>query len=436
MKPISTLEKSIIEQNFNAFLKLAPGIEEKLLSFNPLTELLSGKSSNTEYKDFEIKILKREGDLFYLTLSQSSTEKAKPAYDNKMDVLLNLNGQLEALSFENIFQKKAVYDDMYLRTVVNPQEFQGCNAYLLRWLAELAKQGHKIEWTVHLPPDLPTGVQPDAQEPEELPVYDDLTNMIAHVYGISLFEALNKTIEVVAAGKYEAYFMLIMRYYKGISKDVDTLARINYDLLEVTIPDLKERLQYPYSYGSITFQTEGFSYDMHRCNSYYPYLQNLVIIKGNEPKSSKMLLTFDLKKRRVWISIISNWFHGIPDYWNDAKNVAEVVRFQRNYQLTNFLEWLFLTKHTLIWHNHPSEGIVPDFQPGYVQLTPAHINAGVEQKHIEYINRFQKGLAFNSPRQLADKEPDLETRIAWAMQKPGFSVDKKGRIHHRNRYGK
>ena len=150
----ATNRRDQFSMNYRRLLKLAPDLEERLLA----GEDVVGKSSPTGYMDFNLELIYQDDSGYYLAMSHYFKQGGDMIADPDMVILFNPEMQIiEALSYQDQFGYVEVYDNIYTRKMVRPDEKQAQNSFLARWLINLRNQGHSIKWKHIKSPEPPKG---------------------------------------------------------------------------------------------------------------------------------------------------------------------------------------------------------------------------------------------------------------------------------------
>ncbi len=129
--------------NYRRLLKIAPKLEEELLSERELY----GKSKVTGYQDFNLELLSKNKRGYYLSMSHYYKQNGDLISDPDMVILVNIETKtVEALTFQNAIVYTEVYDNYMKPKLVNNKEKRSQNAFLETWLTNLINQGHQIEF--------------------------------------------------------------------------------------------------------------------------------------------------------------------------------------------------------------------------------------------------------------------------------------------------
>lgn len=161
--------RTMFEMNYVRLMKLAPGLEEKLLNFNPAShEYIHGKSESSTYMDWSLEVLDHDKSGFYIAISHYYIQNGDMVPDPDMEILVNVeNKTVEALHFQDWRHYVEVYDDKRKRKMVNTREKNSQNRFLKDWFRNLKHQGHSIEWTEDDSPSTPHSEIIDRYKKEE-----------------------------------------------------------------------------------------------------------------------------------------------------------------------------------------------------------------------------------------------------------------------------
>lgn len=154
VKHPATQKRDQFSMNYRRLLKLAPDLEERLLK----GEEVYGKSIQTGYMDFNLELIHKDSTGFYLAISHYFKQNGDMVADPDMVIRFDPDTQIvEALSYQDQWGYKEVYDNIYDRKMVRMKEKQAQNSFLSGWLTRLRKQGHSIEWRHIEKPEPPKG---------------------------------------------------------------------------------------------------------------------------------------------------------------------------------------------------------------------------------------------------------------------------------------
>lgn len=155
--------------NFKRLLQVAPNLQEQVTN----SPFASGKSRVSGYMDFNLEVIYKDRTGYYLALSHNYKQNGDLVPDPDMRILVDFKNQtVEALSFQNSLYYTEVYDDIYDRKMVRPNEKRSQNAFLEQWLLNLIEQGHQIEWDEDLEEDLPDDQAKSVPANKEKPSID------------------------------------------------------------------------------------------------------------------------------------------------------------------------------------------------------------------------------------------------------------------------
>ncbi len=128
--------KTIYERNYNKLLKLAPN----LLA---LKEGQAIKSKSDGYMDLNLDILAKSDKKIRIALSHYYQQNGDTIADPDMEIyVLPQLGMIEALTYQDFFGYKTVYDSTETR--FHPSLKKSLNQFLSTWLTNCSRQGHKL----------------------------------------------------------------------------------------------------------------------------------------------------------------------------------------------------------------------------------------------------------------------------------------------------
>lgn len=465
----------IHQSNFIKLLRIVPDLEERILS----GEEVYGKSKRTGYMDFNLEQLHEDKTGYYISISHYYKENGDMIADPDMELLVNLtNKTIIPLAFQDRFKYKLTFDDVYNRKLVNPKELKAQASFLSFWLGNLKKQGHKIKWqesdgTGEIKKDLPVELpklevkeEKIIQEPlvkdEEKAIeeivkhWKRLASFIKNQEGISQEEAEEKSRKLGSEDNAWDYVEEVFEKNKKIN--IESISRENYKTLIALIPDLREHLRDESMKGILSSSKPkllgyeiGWAKDLNSttsCISIFEIPQKQVSELGI------LILAINRVRKMAWVHLLDSNFFGMHSF-DDSEILAEgKARFAVNKKIGRWLDLLLERNYKLEWQHiqevkaiekdeakedetpkkqDETNNEIPDFKPGEVQLTKAHIRAGLTQKHINWINKHKQGMVITPRRNMTNTTSDFLMDSKIKAKKPGFRISWTGKLYYEGR---
>lgn len=130
--------------NYRRLLKVVPDLVEQLQNADAE---LHGKSYATGYMDLHFDLVGKNKRGYYVALSHYYKQNGDMIADPDMVLRVDLKNQtVEALTYQDSFGYKEVYDNYMNPQTVRTREQKSQNSFLGNWLRNLIQQGHEIEF--------------------------------------------------------------------------------------------------------------------------------------------------------------------------------------------------------------------------------------------------------------------------------------------------
>lgn len=130
--------------NYKRLLKIIPDLEQNL---SENKHGLHGKSSVTGYMDLHFDLLNSGKGGYFAALSHYYKQNGDMIPDPDMVIRIDVKNQtVEALTYQDVYGYKEVYDNYMNPKTVMPSEKKAQNSFLTNWLRNLIQQGHEIEF--------------------------------------------------------------------------------------------------------------------------------------------------------------------------------------------------------------------------------------------------------------------------------------------------
>lgn len=252
------------------------------------------------------------------------------------------------------------------------------------------------------------------------------------------------------------------------------LRELNFYRLTVFAPDIFELLRDSGEKLRIVSETtkEAFSIELGDNRKKNAKILAVYQLQGSE-NIPTLLLKINEQKNLLSVDLSINSFMRMPTFNADDEEISNIEPYRASVELENWLKFLKKNKYRVIATNlKPEKGgsenvlpvteeepiiefqpteqespeseeepdnnyinaNIPDFEPGQVKLTETHIEHGVTQEMIDYINKNKTNVVV-IPRKTAmiyntkDKKADLAKKA----QMPGFRLSKTGKFYYEGR---
>lgn len=464
------------QSNYLKLLRVVPDLEDRILSGNEVY----GKSKRTGYMDFNLEMIHQDKTGYYLALSHYYVENGDMIADPDMVVLVNLKNQtLIPLSFQDRLRYKTTFEDIYDRKLINVKELKAQSSFLGFWLGNLKKQGHKISWkepdtTGELPKGEPQ--KPPKQEaPEivEIPIVETAPNeeqsaeieeilkhwkrfasFIRTHEGITQEQAEEKALKLKEENKAWDYVKQLLSKKDQSTRNV--LFHANYNALIALIPDILKQYRDEDLHGFLynPNRQDLLPYDVYWSKPISNHINSIAIFesaKEGKQEIGFVVLAIHRSQKRLWVVQAEGNFFKIPSYdvsdWKEKELAEEDQKelIKVNERFGRFLNLLIDKGYKNKWLHIQTEQQkereerekvnkeIPDFNVGEVELTDAHIRAGLTQKHIDWINKHKQGMVITPRRNMTNNTKDFFMDQAVQAKKPGFRISKTGKLYYEGR---
>lgn len=461
----------IHQSNYIKLLRVVPDLEERL----GWDKEAYGKSKQTGYMDFNLELIHQDKTGYYLAISHYYKENGDMISDPDMVVLVNLKNQtVIPLSYQDRYNYKTTFDDIYDRELVNIKELKAQSSFLSVWLGNLKKQGHKIKWkdpdsTGELHKEFtPTPIPPQQTEPENsiveisvesqeplqseemeeiLKYWKRFASFIRDYEKISQEEAEVKALKLKEEDKGWDYLEEAFNKKDKVSND--SLYRENYKALIALIPDLREHLRNEEMKGVLKSPKPNLiNYEIGWAKDLNANTSCMVIFEIPEKQINELgTLIFCINRIRkmAWIHLLNGNFFNMGSFDNEnVKSNSE--RYPINKKIGRWLDLLIERNYKVDWQHIKDSKVdepkeekpnvnkeIPDFEPGHVELTEAHKRAGITQKHINWINKHHQGMVITPRRNMTNNTKDFLMDQVVQAKKPGFRISKTGKLYYEGR---
>lgn len=531
-KPIN--QQTIYEKNYNKLMAIAPGLEDHLENYKD--DYIYGKSVKTGYMDFNLEVLDRDNDGFYIAISHYYVANGDMIPDPDMEIFVNIKKKtVEALHFQDVYRYIEVYPDKRNRDLFSKHQKKDQNEFLADWLKNLKNQGHKIKWdegeTTGVPPTVPPVKPADEASSfivDEYKKPDQIDEKSPHLK-IEKHDAPEKTKEPEAVKepekekaedkKEEAPIISLPKSnteerIKSLEKFVRIVAFTEIGVHVNDLQDLDTRVRHIVEHqGAPDYLIRAWE-DLQRedhkrlkkLNYYriYSILPEIVEVLTNQSESVRLvsekskdafrvvlgdsrnkkapvlgiyqlngkdieptlLVRLDETRGQLSVDLAMNRFFDMPTYDSSEKFKSDLEPYQASLGLEKWLEFLEENGYKPIYLNLKKEDDnedkplpetdskpepetvedpdefdndyinkdIPDFEPGFVQLTEAHKKRGITQKVINQINRTKKGVViFPRTQSMIHNTKDKRSDLAKQAQMPGFRLSKTGKFYYEGR---
>lgn len=430
-------QKTIYEKNYDRLMKIAPGLEERLLNYKS-SEYIYGKSESTGYMDFTLEVLDRDKTGFYISITHYYTQNGDLVPDPDMEILVRLeNKTVEALHFQDWMRYHEVYDDKRKRAMVNTKQKESQNKFLQDWFKNLKNQGHVIEWKddddstpsseiidhykkENVPQETKLHVVPPVEEPKkekeepkqekeqkqdekpkETPDEPELAKIISLNPGLTLEEqkqVIERFIGVVSAikkktkniamldalnifkeGKAIPYLLDALDSVKA--RDYNHLLELNYLRLNLVVPNLLEMLAQEDGVIRLVSSKTKTAFRIELGDERKENVVVLGIHQMNKKKPEPTLLVKIQKDKGTIASDLSiNGFAGLADFNADAQSKYLEPKYESALGFERWLKYLVLQEFKPLLVQLKKVEDVPVTEPkSELEETPEE-----EKKHSKY----------------------------------------------------
>ncbi len=470
------------QSNYLKLLRVVPDLEKRILSGGEVY----GKSKRTGYMDFNLELIHQDKTGYYLALSHYYIENGDMIADPDMVVLFNAEHKtLIPLSFQDRSRYKTTFDDIYDRKLINIKELKAQSSFLGFWLGNLKKQGHKIKWkepdtTGELHKEAPQ--KPPTQEiPEisEIPVTDNADNLTEKADAV-------QSAEIEEILKHWKRFASFIRTHEGITQEQaeekarklkeedkgwdyveqafgnkdqaarNTLFHANYNALIALMPDILTHYRDEDLHGFLynPKRQDFLPYDAYWSKQISNHINSIALFESSTEGRQEIgfvVLAIHRSQKRLWVVQAQGNFFKIPPYDVSHLNEKELAQENQkellkvNERFGRFLNLLIDKGYKNKWlhvktqqqkDREEKEKVnkeIPDFNVGEVELTDAHIRAGLTQKHINWINKHKQGMVITPRRNMTNNTKDFSMDQAVQAKKPGFRISKTGKLYYEGR---
>lgn len=300
---------SIFHQNYKRLLKIAPGLEEKLLN----DQEVYGKSKVPGMMDFNLEWLYTEEEgVFHMAMSHYYIQNGDMVADPDMRILVNVNEQfVRVLAYQDAFGYQEVFEDMFDRNKINLKLSKSLNSFLKTWLINLNNQQHRIVW-----------------KHEEEETYLPTLNLVRDSPRID-----SKTEE-----KSKPNIDNKNQSKKKKTKELRTLYEDTYKKLLRIFPDLIRRLKNEQTIGNMTNQSKN-SYEI---TTALPKNKSTLrfAIQENDEKKTTAIIAVNLRNKRAWLSFADQGFVDVKSSYDEDNH--KLLSDMTDYANTAFNSWLYL----------------------------------------------------------------------------------------------
>ncbi len=438
-------QKTIYEKNYERLMKIAPGLEERLLNYKS-SDYIYGKSESTGYMDFTLEVLDRDKTGFYISITHYYKQHGDLVPDPDMEILVRLeNKTVEALHFQDWMRYHEVYDDKRKRTMVNTKQKDSQNKFLQDWFRNLKNQGHVIEWKddddstpsseiidhykkENVPQETKLHIVPPVEEPKkekdepkqeteqkqdekpkETSDEPELAKIISLNPGLTLEEqkqVIERFIGVVSAikkktkniamldalnifkeGKAIPYLLDALDNVKA--RDYNHLLELNYLRLNLVVPNLLEMLAQEDGVIRLVSSKTKTAFRIELGDERKENVVVLGIHQMNKKKPEPTLLVKIQKDKGTIASDLSiNGFAGLTDFNADAQSKYFEPKYESALGFERWLKYLVLQefKPLLVQLKKVENVPVPETEPEEIpreerKYSKNYINAGIP--HME-----------------------------------------------------
>lgn len=411
----TSTDQTIFHQNYLRLLKIAPGLEERLLN----DEEVYGKSKIPGMMEFNLEWLFTEDEgVYHLAMSHYYKQNGDMVPDPDMRILVNVNEEyIKALAYQDYIGYQQVYDDMIDRNKINLKLSKSLNSFLKTWLVNLINQHQIVKWdndTENQKVFIPQLPEMKIVKDEQLELPKEEPKKQEHQKSKS-----QKLREV------KAIFSKI--YQKLLKLAPDLIQRLKKDEIDGILSNGKSETfdLVP----AIPLNTTTFRFGINEISE----------------NGKSLIVSVNVRSKRAWVTFADKGFVSDYEYSNEKHEL-----FSNETDLANdtFESWLFLLlddNYKVEWNDQKGEEekietkedekLAPNTpQPeGKVKLTDRHIKAGFKQKHIDWINKHRKGLVLVVRRNIANKTKDFLSDLRKTAMKPGKRISRTGVIYYEGR---
>lgn len=373
-KPTTKMDR--YSNNYKRLLRLAPGIEQRLLD----GEEIYGKIPSGASKGINIELLFQRGDDYHLALSNYYKENGDMIADPDMEVRFNVKQQMvEALHFQNRYGYFEVYDDKIKRKMVSTYQKKHQNNFLEVWLLELLADEGVFEWLhieqqpapVSIPrrskgesattqvSDVPESTESTQQSFTEQPTESEevestvkhwtkLAAVIQEVEGVSPDEAKEKALKLKKAKDGSAEDYVIKAFVELRKHGLDNQLKKNYTLLIELLPDLLVNTSGDFDHAFIVLPKKAgykleIAADINKSTKQFA-------LHGDDEDS--LLLAVQKIRKRAWVTVASGAFFGqsmSEGYMAESHIKSDPVHLEINRQFEKWLVKVNKKKLEVIW---------------------------------------------------------------------------------------
>lgn len=307
----------------------------------------------------------------------------------------------------------------------------------------------------------------DEKEIQEIVKYwRKLAAFIVDEEHISQEKAEKKALELKESGEAWQYVGDAMK--KREKQSQNELFRANYHAVLALIPELYEYHTNEDMQGILSVSGDWLPYEILWSKPVSATTNSIAIFENPEKPKGRLgfiVLAINRINKRVWLMKAENGFFKLPEYDVSLLTEKELENEDRsqlmavNKRLGRWLELMIGKKYKVKWihttfeeETEPvveeaieeqveiklpqteEEEEIPDFAPGQVQLTKAHIKAGLTQREIDWINKHKQGLVITPRnRPVINNTVSLEGDLSKKAMRPGFRISRTGKLYYEGR---